>query len=114
MDDDAALRTGRLAGMATLVIGAALVAAPTWFSALAGIDDRRLVRGYGVLDPSLVPGLLAGRPRWPWLAARAAANVGLAAALVGRGRRGASIAAMVSALTVVDARAARRLHASAR
>jgi hypothetical protein len=32
-----------------------------------------------VLDLALVPGLLAGRPRWPWLTARAAANLATAA-----------------------------------
>ena len=36
----------------------------------------------------LVPGLLLGRPRWPWLAARAALNVPMAAYVLHRGGKG--------------------------
>jgi hypothetical protein len=32
------------------------------------------------MDLALVPGLMRGRPRWPWMLARAAANLPIAAA----------------------------------
>ena len=51
------------------------------------------MRLLGAADLVLVPGLLAGRPRWPWMAARAALNLAqagwLAGAAAGDGRSGA-------------------------
>lgn len=76
-------RAGRQAagtvGAATLLIGGALVIAPERLGPLVGLPSPASTRVVGVLDLALVPGLLAGRPRWPWLAASAALNVATAA-----------------------------------
>ncbi|QBR93691.1 hypothetical protein [Nocardioides euryhalodurans] len=110
MDEEAALRAGRTAGLATLVIGSALLAAPGRAGPLAGIDDPRTARRVGLVDLALAPGLLVGTPRWPWLAARAVANVGTAVA-VGRGSwSGRATAVSLLALTLVDGQAARTLR----
>ena len=66
-------------GVITAVAGGALVRAPGRAGAVVGIADTRLARLVGVADLSLVPGLIAGHPRWPWLAARAAFNLPTAA-----------------------------------
>ncbi|MEO7449172.1 MAG: hypothetical protein ABI336_12940 [Humibacillus sp.] len=60
-------------------------------------------RVIGALDLALVPGLLGGRPRWPWLAARAAANVLTATTLLRTSApRVVPVAAVLSALTIGD------------
>ena len=41
------------------------------------------MRGIGASDLVLVPGLLRGSPRWPWMLGRAALNLGLVAYLHG-------------------------------
>ena len=41
------------------------------------------MRAIGVSDLLLVPGLLRGEPRWPWMIGRAALNVMVAAYLSG-------------------------------
>jgi hypothetical protein len=66
-------------GLTTLVIGAALVARPQFASRLE-LDDTA-VRLIGLSDLVLVPGLLKGEPRWPWMIARASANLAVAACL---------------------------------
>jgi hypothetical protein len=71
-----------IAGWVTLAIGAGLVAAPGRVSGQLGLHGREpAVRALGVADLVLVPGLLRGRPRWPWMAARAALNIADAAYL---------------------------------
>jgi len=45
---------------------------------LIGLVNPRSASVIGVLDLVLAPGLLAGRPRWPWLSARAVMNVAMA------------------------------------
>ncbi|KAA1418171.1 hypothetical protein FE697_020250 [Mumia zhuanghuii] len=114
MDEDAALRASRIAGAATLVIGTALLVQPSRVGPLAGVADPRTARKLGLVDLSLVPGLLGGTPRWPWLAARAAANVGTAVVVARGGWAGRATAASLLALTLVDGRAARTLHARRR
>ena len=96
-------------GSVTLVAGAALVAAPGRMSGPLGLDGQeRALRAIGVSDLILVPGLLRGSPRWPWMVARAALNMGLAAYLHGVAPRSASpralegAAGLFVALTAVD------------
>ena len=90
------------AGYATLAIGAALVLAPRLMTGPLNLEGQdRAVRLIGVSDLVLVPGLLRGRPRWPWMAARALFNVGDAAYLHRVARRDREAAAML-ALTVID------------
>jgi hypothetical protein len=65
------------AGYATLVIGASLVLAPRRMTRPLGLDgEQAAVRTIGVSDLVLVPGLLRGNPRWRWMMARAAFNLG--------------------------------------
>lgn len=112
VDNSTALRASRTAGWATLAIGIGLVTAPHLLGSLGGLTDPRTARAIGLVDLALVPGLLAGAPRWPWLTARAAANVGTAAVLARQGGGTAlTTAAALAVLTVVDGAAARRLHA---
>ncbi len=110
MDEEAALQAGRTAGLATVVIGSALLAAPRRVGALSGIDDPSTARRIGLVDLALAPGLLLGKPRWPWLAARAVANVGTAAVVGRSGWAGRATTAGLVTVTLVDAQAARTLH----
>jgi hypothetical protein len=67
-------------GLTTLVIGAALVAMPEPAAQALGLDPNAM-RLIGLSDLVLVPGLLKGEPRWPWMIARASANLAVAAHL---------------------------------
>lgn len=96
-------------GCATLAIGGALVVAPRLATGPLGLDGQNAaLRLIGAADLVLVPGLLTGRPRWPWMVGRAALNLAMAAYLRGvapqspapvRARAGA---AALLGLTVVD------------
>jgi hypothetical protein len=79
-------RMAELAGWATLVAGAALLLAPRRTAGPLGLEGQEsAVRVIGVSDLVLVPGLLRGTPRWPWMTGRAAVVV--AREGVGRGGR---------------------------
>jgi hypothetical protein len=98
-----------IAGYATLAIGAGLLVAPRRATRPLGLDgEEAAVRALGVSDLVLVPGLLRGNPRWPWMAVRAAFNLGDAVYLVRAARRSSSPtkvwagAAVMAALTVID------------
>jgi hypothetical protein len=105
-------RMPSVAGYATLAIGAALVVAPRVLTKPLGLDGQdRAVRALGVSDLVLVPGLLAGRPRWPWMVARAAFNLGDAAYLHRVARHDAG-AALMLALTALDGATALALRRS--
>lgn len=74
-------RVPEFVGVVTTGVGIALLAAPRPLAIAAGVGDRpTFARVVGVMDLALVPGLLRGSPRWPWMLARAAANVPIAAA----------------------------------
>ncbi len=113
---DSAERRTVAIGVISAVAGAALLSAPDRVGALVGLADRRSARLIGVVDLALAPGLVAGRPRWPWLVARAAANlptavVGLRAARgTGRARRAQIFAAVLVVATFGDARTLRALR----
>lgn len=110
MDEDAALAAARTAGLSTLAIGSALLVAPRLVGPLGGIRDARTARLVGLVDLALAPGLIGGSPRWPWLAARTAANVATAAVVARGGWAGRATAASLLALTAVDGTAARTLY----
>jgi hypothetical protein len=110
-------RMAELAGWATLAAGAALLLAPRWTTGPLGLDGQETaIRALGVADLVLVPGLLRGNPRWPWMAARTAFNVGDAAYLAWAARRSSSPArvwagaAVMVALTAIDGSTARQLR----
>jgi hypothetical protein len=109
-------RMAELAGWATLVAGAALLVAPRRTTGPLGLDGQEAaIRAIGVSDLVLVPGLLRGEPRWPWMTARAAFNVGDAAYLAWAARRSSSPArvwagaAVMAALVVIDGATALQL-----
>ena len=105
MTPDAATRASVRVGLVTTVVGAALTAAPKRAGSLVGIADPFAARLVGLADLALVPGLLRGRPRWPWLAARAALNaaiIGYAGATARRNRRAQVAAAALVAATFSD------------
>lgn len=113
MHPDTAEHAATSAGLITAPLGAALIAFPE-IAAIAEIDART-ARVIGATDLTLAAGLLAGRPRWPWTAARAVANVPTAAACLRTGSTlGRAIAIVLAGLTVVDAAAAFGLHTSSR
>ena len=104
-------------GYATLAIGSTLVAAPRVLTGPLGLTGQdAAVRLIGASDLVLVPGLLRGEPRWPWMVARAALNLGIAAYLVGVAPTSSSPAAVkgaaaaLGALTVVDGATGLRLR----
>lgn len=95
-------------GIGSLAIGAALLLRPR-IGRLAGLDERdtRLV---ALADLAVGPGLTWGRPRRPWLFARAGANLGIAALLLRRRSRvGTAIAAGLGAATAADMQLANAL-----
>lgn len=119
MTSRAGHRAAIAVGAVTLPIGAALLVAPGWAGPLIGLTRPGGTRIIGALDVALVPGLLAGRPRWPWLAARAAANVGTAAYTLRQARgtsalttRSRAFALAMVIATVADSTAAAATHRS--
>lgn len=110
-------RMAELAGWATLVAGAALLIAPRRTTGPLGLEGQETaIRLIGVSDLVLVPGLLRGTPRWPWMTARAAFNVGDTAYLAWAARRSSSPAkvwagaAVMAALVVIDGTTAVQLR----
>ena len=96
-------------GCVTLAAGAALATSPRLVTGRLGLDGQDLaVRAIGVSDLVLVPGLLRGRPRWPWMIGRAALNLAIAAYLLGVAPQSSSPelakggAGLLVALTAVD------------
>ena len=99
----------------TSAIGAALTVAPNRAGPLMGIEDPLAARLVGLADLALVPGLLRGRPRWPWLAARVGLNVAIIGYAIGtarRNRRARISAAALVAATLSDLSALRVLWMS--
>jgi hypothetical protein len=104
-------------GSVTLATGVALVAAPRLLTGPLGLEGQdAAVRAIGAADLVLVPGLLRGAPRWPWMVSRAALNLAMAAYLLGaapQSGRAQGGAATLFALTVVDGATGLKLRASA-
>ena len=108
-------------GWATLAAGAALVAAPGLTARPLGLDEssHAALRAIGAADLALVPGLLRGSPKWPWMTARAALNLAQAAGMLALAPRSASptavrvTAATLASLTAVDGPTAVALRRSA-
>ena len=102
-------RTPVFVGAVTTVAGLSLLIAPgpaARFLGLRGQDNS--LRLIGLSDLVLVPGLFAGRPRWPWMIGRAALNVAIAAYLESvqaessEPERTRALAAVLGGLTAVD------------
>jgi hypothetical protein len=115
MTPDNAERAAVRVGVLTIAIGGVLTAAPARVGPLMGLTDPRAARFVGLADLALVPGLLRGRPRWPWLAARAGLNltiVGYAVVTARRNRRAQVAAVALVAATVSDLGAMSALRSS--
>jgi hypothetical protein len=114
---DDAERAAIRVGVITTVMGGLLAAAPARVGPLTGVADPRAARVIGLVDLALVPGLIRGRPRWPWLAARAGLNlviVGYAVTAAHRNRHALVASAALVAATVSDVRAMSALRSSRR
>ena len=109
-------RVARIVGMGTAAIGAALLVAPGSAGPLMRLTDPPGARIVGALDLALVPGLLAGSPRWPWMSARAVLNLAIAAYCLrlaresGRVGQARAVGAALAVATIVDATAAAMLR----
>ncbi|HEV7852697.1 MAG TPA: hypothetical protein VGP27_15290 [Mycobacterium sp.] len=103
------------AGIVTTVAGSALLCAPGRMGPLIGLMSRRDVRLVGALDLALAPGLMFGRPQWPWLAARAVSNVATGLFVFLRAEDGGPVrnarvfSAFLAAATLADLRTFRAL-----
>ncbi len=112
MDVRTAERIATGVGTATLAIGATLLGFTDRASSAAGLHDRRATQAIAIADLALVPGLLLGRPRWPWMAARGALNLVIATRLATAGTvRARVIAGALIGLTVGDTAVAATLRA---
>lgn len=108
MDERTAIGRSRQVGIGSLAIGAALLAFPR-IGRVADLDARE-ARLIALGDLVVGPGLIWGRPRRPWLLARGAANVGIAALLLRRRSSvGRAIAVGLGAATAADLRMAAAL-----
>ncbi|MDA3646678.1 hypothetical protein LZ318_26085 [Saccharopolyspora indica] len=92
-------RLADVVGVVTSGMGVGLATAPEKVGGALGLD-RRFARSVGIIDLALAPGLLLGRPRWPWMAARAGLNLLLADRY--RNRRVPAGMVGMAALTAVD------------
>ena len=106
-----------VAGWVTLVAGTGLVLDPGRAARALGLEGQdTALRAVGAADLVLVPGLLRGSPRWPWMVGRAALNIGQAAYLLGVARQSSSpelvngAAGVLLCLTAIDAAAGMSLR----
>ncbi len=102
-------RLPAVVGVITLAVGAVLAAAPEFTTKPLGLEGQETpMRLVGLADLALVPGLLRGEPRWPWMFGRAALNLGQAAYFHGIADRSSSpglvrgIGSGLASLTLVD------------
>lgn len=121
MRTSADLRAPTVVGALTAGIGAALLSRPGAAASVLGVpDDVQAMRLLGAADLVVAAGLLAGRPRWPWMAVRGALNVPTAVYAVTASARAPrawplrAIAAGLLVATVVDLRTAARLRVAKR
>ena len=93
-------------GYVTTATGVALVLAPGVAARQMGLAGQEgPLRLIGAADLVLVPGLLRGKPRWPWMIARAGMNLAMAAYFFGVGGKSRAARATgyaLMGLTVVD------------
>ncbi len=113
MNESQATRAATGIGVATLAIGGPLAVAPAPAARIMGLSEAG-VRAIGIADLALVPGLVAGKPRWPWMVGRALVNVAIVAYLLrnaghGETTRLRALSAVLLGLTAGDVQVARTL-----
>ena len=107
MDSESARRSAAVVGMATLPIGAAILLAPERVGRSLELGDHPVaLRVIGAADLALVPGLLAGRRRLPWMVARAGLNVAIAAYCTHLARSEGNVGPKIAASALMFATAA--------
>jgi len=90
--------------MATLPIGAAILLEPERVGRALELGDHPVaLRVIGAADLALVPGLLAGRRRLPWMVARAGLNVAIAAYCTHLARTEGNVGPKIAASALVFA-----------
>ncbi len=93
-------------GYITTATGLALVAAPGFAARQLGLRGQEgPLRLIGAADLALAPGLVLGKPRWPWMIGRAALTVAMAAyflGVAGKSREARWTGYTLLGLTVVD------------
>lgn len=115
-------RTAALtAGAVTLAAGGLILRDARGTARLLGLEGREpALRAIAISDLALAPGLLGGRPRWPWLAARAVTNAAVAAYLhrvapdTGAPAANRALGTVMAALSVIDGAAANALRRAGR
>jgi hypothetical protein len=107
-----------LVGCGSGAIGAEVLVAPEEASRVLGLSNDLAMGAIGAADLALAPGPIRGRPRWRWVAARAALNLAIAGFLL-RSRSAASspnrpfaAAIALAAVTVADMRIGTVLYAA--
>lgn len=98
-------------GVLTTFIGGALAIDPERSARAVRLRDTTGLRAIGIADLALVPGLVAGRPRWPWMLGRGALNVAIIAFMLRRPADADTpkrrlLAAALGTVTVQDLRVA--------
>jgi hypothetical protein len=106
-------RMSRTAGIFTAIAGSVLLAAPERLGRVVGITGKRDAQLVAFVDLALAPGLILGRPAWPWLTARAVSNVATAVFVLSRAddassrRRAGIFSALLTVATFADAHGVR-------
>jgi hypothetical protein len=102
-------------GLATLGLGGVLAVAPGRAGRFIGLPDSLGTRIVGLADLALVPGLLRGRPRWPWMVGRVLLNLAIIGYLLtaGSGRRNRIAAVGLVVATATDLPVTRALRGGA-
>jgi hypothetical protein len=114
------VRVATTAGVVTAIAGPALLGAPERVGPAIGLTAKRDAQLVGALDLALAPGLLFGRPRWPWLMARAISNLATAGFVLRRAADDASrrnarrFSGVMVLATLTDLRALRAVTRSDR
>jgi hypothetical protein len=103
------------AAAVSLVVGSILLVVPPTAGRALGVNSaQRTLRMIGVVDLALAPGLYLGRPRWPWLVARAASNPIIATVAMADARsvRARVIAGGLIGATIIDLRTVARMRSA--
>lgn len=115
-----AQRLSMTVGVVTSIAGGGLLLAPNRAGPFIGLTAKRDAQLIGTLDLALSPGLIFGRPQWPWLSARVVSNLATAAFVLQRSegdiplRNARTFSAIMVVATIFDSLTLRTLRRTAR